>query len=283
MVAMAPPPKSRPGRRLIPREAARAGARALGDWVARSPGTHIWLLVLAVTSGVIAVVSPSVRAFLLHHNSTNLVQLRDHPVRVLIASALWVQSPSDFLIYAVLFELIHAPAERWLGSARWLLTVAVAHVGATLLSQQAVLLGIQHEQLPPAMAHTVDIGVSYSLAGVAGVLAYRVPRPWRWGYAALVTGFFGWSLVTSHTFTDLGHFTALLLGFGCYPLTTAGRRRRVRDGRPGASSSTRTEASQSPVPVPVVRDRDVPGAPDASGEQSSGSVAEGPGAHRLPH
>ncbi len=229
------------GRRVTPREAARVGLRAVGQWVGHSPGTHIWLLVLAVTSGVIAVVSPGVRNFLLHHNSTNLVQLRDHPLRVLFVSALWIESPSGFLIYGVFFELIHAPAERWLGTWRWLLTVGIAHVGATLVSQQAVRLGIQYERLPKSMAHTVDIGVSYGLAGVIGILAYLVPRPWRWGYVVLVTGFFGWSVVKGRTFTDLGHFTALLLGFACYVLTPAARARGGRPprdtGNPGGPSA----------------------------------------------
>ncbi|MEU1623917.1 rhomboid-like protein [Streptomyces sp. NPDC020096] len=228
--------ESRKGRRVTPREAARVGVRAVGDWVGHSPGTHIWLLVLAVTSGVIAVVSPGVRNFLLHHNSTNLVQLRDHPIRVLFVSALWIETPSGFLIYGVFFELIHAPAERWLGTWRWLVTVAIAHVGATLVSQQAVRLGIQYERLPKSMAHTVDIGVSYGLAGVIGILAYLVPRPWRWGYLVLVTGFFGWSVVNGRTFTDLGHFTALMLGFACYAMTPTARARRPR--RPGGPPSS---------------------------------------------
>ncbi|MBY8886716.1 hypothetical protein K7472_17850 [Streptomyces sp. PTM05] len=216
--------------------------RVVADWVVRSPGTHVWLLVLAVTSGVIAVVSPGVRAFLLHHNSTNLVQLREHPLRVLVVSALWIETPSGFLVYFVFFELVHATAERWLGTWRWLTVVAVAHVGATLVSQQAVRLGIRYERLPRSMAHTVDIGVSYGLAGVAGVLTYLVPRPWRWGYAAGVLAFFGWSVVTGRTFTDLGHFTALLLGFACYALTPAAGRgrggRRPPSGRTGRALVT---------------------------------------------
>ncbi len=216
------------GRRVTSRTAAGVCVRTLQDWIRTSPGTHVWLLVLAVTSGVIALVSTGARDFLLLHNSTNLVQLRDHPVRVLFASALWIESPSGFLFYLLFFELIHAPAERWLGTCRWLLTAAVAHIGATLVSQQAVLLGIRYERLPESMAHTVDIGVSYGLAGVVGVLAYLVPRRLRWGYVAVVTGFFGWSVVSGQTFTDLGHFTALLLGFACYPLTPDGTWRPER-------------------------------------------------------
>jgi hypothetical protein len=204
--------------------------RVVRDWVAHSPGTHIWLLVLAITSLVIATVSPTARQFLLHHNSTNLAHLRTHPIRVLIVSALWIQSPAGFAIYVVLFEVVHATAERWMGSWRWLLTVVIAHVGATLVSQQAVLLGIRYERLPHSMVHTVDIGVSYGIAGVVGVLAYLVPRPWRWGYMLVATGITGWWLAAGRTFTDLGHFTALMLGFACYGLTPTARRGRARTG-----------------------------------------------------
>ncbi len=221
--------------------------RVAGDWVARSPGTHIWLLVLAVTSGVIASVSPAIRQFLLHHNSTNLVHLRDHPIRVLFVSALWIETPTGFLLYFLLFQLIHAPAERWLGTLRWLVAVVVAHVGATLVSEQAVMLGIHYERLPRSMAHTVDIGVSYGLAGAVGVLTYLVPMPWRWGYAVGVTGFFGWSVWSSRTFTDLGHFTALLLGFACYALTPPGRGRGRRGGDARGPRGRNTETRKDAV------------------------------------
>jgi hypothetical protein len=65
----------------------------------------------------------------------------------------------------------------------------------------------------------VDIGVSYGLAGVAGVLTYRLPRRLRWPYAVALVGLFGYLLVDNDTFTDLGHFTAVLIGLCCYALT----------------------------------------------------------------
>lgn len=193
--------------------------RSVAAWIRSSPGTHIWLLVLAITTGIVAVVSPHARSYLLHHVSTNLVELRHHPLRVLFASALWIETPSGFALYAVLYELVHAPAERWLGTWRWLVVAATAHIGATLVSQKAVLFGIHDERLPRSLAHTVDIGVSYGLAGVIGVLAYRVPRPWRWGYIAGVLAFFTHRVATDGTFTDLGHLTAVLIGLACYPIT----------------------------------------------------------------
>lgn len=193
-------------------------------WIRATPGTHIWLAILAVTCCIAAGLPPHLRSYLLHSVSTNLVELRHHPIRVLVASALWIETPSGFACYAVLFELVHATAERWLGTARWLLVVAMAHIGATLISQRAVRFGIRDDRLPRSLAHTVDIGVSYGLAGVIGVLAYRVPRPWRWGYLAGVLGFFGYPVLRDGTFTDLGHLTAVLIGLCCYAVTPPGRR-----------------------------------------------------------
>jgi hypothetical protein len=223
---MAPAPETsaatRERRRITPADARRFAAQ----WIRASPGTHIWLLILAVTSGIVAGASPHARSYLLHHVSTNLVELHHHPLRVLFASALWIETPSGFVLYLVLFELVHAPAERWLGTWRWLVVVATAHIGATLVSEKAVMFGIRDERLPRSLAHTVDIGVSYGLAGIVGVLTYFVPRPWRWGYLAGVLLFFGYPLLGSPTFTDLGHFTAALIGLSCYAITPPGRARQ---------------------------------------------------------
>jgi hypothetical protein len=68
---------------------------------------------------------------------------------------------------------------------------------------------------PPTqrLMHATDIGVSYFLVGVIAVLSYRIPRPWRWGYLAVLIGVFAF------------------LGLLCYPLTrsrpaTSGSRSR---------------------------------------------------------
>lgn len=210
---------------------AGASARWVRRWVRSTPGTHVWLVILTVTTAIVAVSSPDLRSYLLHSVSTNLVELRHHPIRVLIGSALWIETPSGFAVYVVLFELVHAVAERWLGTWRWLVVVVVAHVGATLISQKAVRLGIRDQRLPHSLAHTVDIGVSYGLAGVVGVLTYRVPRPWRWGYLAMVLGYAGYQVADDGTFTDLGHLAAVLLGLGCWALTPPGGQRKREDGR----------------------------------------------------
>ncbi|MEU0399927.1 rhomboid-like protein [Streptomyces sp. NPDC006197] len=184
-----------------------------------SPGTHVWLAVIAITSLVIALSPAALDTYLLHRNSSNLHQLAHHPMRALLSSAFWIENPSDFLLYAVLFEVFHAPVERWLGTPKWLLTVATAHIAATLVSQQVVLAAIRLHDVPRSMAHVVDIGVSYGLAASAGILTYRLPYPWRLFYLAAVVAFFLVPLATDRTYTDLGHAISLAIGLACHPLT----------------------------------------------------------------
>ncbi|MFF2352539.1 rhomboid-like protein [Kitasatospora sp. NPDC058115] len=218
----------------------RGVPRALLAWVRSAPGTYLWLLVLAVTSFVVARTDPRTLDWFLAARSTNLEHLRSRPVHALVASALWTET-SSWPLYAVLFTLVHANAERWLGTARWFTVAATAHVLATLVSEGVVAWGIVRGTLQRSMADTVDVGVSYALAGVAGVLTHRFAGRWRWLYGGGVVVFYLVPLVFSHTFTDLGHFTAALIGLAFFPFARGrprwdpGRalRRRRQSGPPG--------------------------------------------------
>ncbi|GAA0445620.1 rhomboid-like protein [Streptomyces sp. NPDC046215] len=192
---------------------------AVASWVRSAPGTHIWLLIIGVTSMVIAAASQDLETFLLHRTSSNIHQLDAHPLQSLLISGFWIENPASFVVYAALFELVHANVERWAGTWRWLFTVGVAHVVATLVSQEVLLLSIEDHTLPRSMKHVVDIGVSYGLAAAAGLLAYRFPRPWRWPYLVAVVLFFAIPLCTGGTYTDIGHAIAVAVGLACRPLT----------------------------------------------------------------
>ncbi|MEV0090585.1 rhomboid-like protein [Streptomyces sp. NPDC050738] len=209
-------------------------SRPLRSWIRSTPGTHIWLLVIVITSAVIALSTEGLERFLLERNSSNIVELSAHPVQSLFLSAFWIENPSSVLLYIVLFETFHAPVERWLGTLRWLFVVAVAHIAATLISQKIVLMSIENHEVPHRMAHVVDIGVSYGLAASIGILTYRVHGHWRWLYLAGTLAFFGIPLVTGGTFTDLGHAAALAIGLVCWPLTK-------KEWRPTPGQSTVVE------------------------------------------
>ncbi|MER5949660.1 rhomboid-like protein [Streptomyces sp. NPDC001904] len=191
---------------------------AVGSWLRSAPGTYVWLTILLVTTIVMRQMAPDTLDAFLGARSTNIHALSTHPFRVLVQSALWIDG-SSWLPYAVLYTLFHAPAERWLGTARWLLVLGTAHVGATYISEGALLWAIRHGHAPVSMVNTLDVGVSYALAGVVAVLTYRFARPWRYGYAAGVLVVYGAPLITGRSFTDLGHFASVLIGLACFPLT----------------------------------------------------------------
>ena len=187
-------------------------------YVRRAPGTFLWLLALLFTTVLMHHVNPAFADEFLRRRSTNLHQLATDPVRVLAVSTLWLDGGS-WLGCVVLYNLFQAPVERWLGTLRWLLVIAAAHVGATYLSEGVLYWGIHHGRAPASAVNTVDVGVSYALAGAQAVLAYRIAAPWRYPYAAVVLLWYGSALGSGRTFTDVGHFSAALIGFACYPLT----------------------------------------------------------------
>lgn len=194
--------------------------RALGRawaYVRSAPGTYVWLLILFFTSVALHHMSPEFEEQFLRQRSTNIHELSNNPVRVLISSAMWIDGGYWFP-YAALYTLFHAQAERWLGTARWLAVCVAAHVLATLASEGALLWAIKRGMAPHSAVNTLDIGVSYALAGVMGVLVYRIAAPWRYAYLGVVLVVYGLPLATGRTFTDLGHFTSVVIGLACGPL-----------------------------------------------------------------
>lgn len=211
----------------------RTRTAAVRRWIATAPGTYLWLAALFVTTVVLHRMSPAFEDAFLRDRSTNLHELAQNPVRVLISSAFWIDG-GRWLPYAVLFTAFHATAEHWLGTLRWLAVATAAHVVATLVSEGVLAWAIRQDHAPQSAADARDIGVSYALAGVIAVLTYRVPHPWPYVYAFAVLVFYGIPLVADgRTFTDVGHFTAVLTGLACYPLTRA-RRKTQKTKHPAA-------------------------------------------------
>ncbi|MEU6577828.1 rhomboid-like protein [Streptomyces sp. NPDC046805] len=197
----------------------RRGLRAAAEYVRSAPGTYVWLLILFVTTVALHRMSPGFEKEFLRQRSTNIRELSKNPVRVLITSAMWIDS-GRWLPYAGLYTAFHAQAERWLGTLRWLTVCAAAHVLATLLSELMLLMAIRDGVAPYSAVNTLDIGVSYALAGVIGVLTYRIAAPWRYVYLFVVLVLFGVPLTTGPTFTDFGHFVSVWIGLACRPLVT---------------------------------------------------------------
>ena len=190
----------------------------MAAYVRSAPGTYVWLLVLFFTTIALHHMSPHFEERFLRQRSTNIHQLSSDPLRAFIASAMWIDG-GHWLPYAALYTLFHAQAERWLGTARWLAVCAAAHVLASLISEGALLQAIRDGLAPHSAVNTLDFGVSYALAGVVGVLTYRLAAPWSFAYLAVVLLVYGVPLTASPTFADFGHFISVLVGLACYPLT----------------------------------------------------------------
>lgn len=220
----------------------------VGSYVRHSPGTFVYAGVIFVTTWVVAGLPGSQRDALLRTQSTNLHNLRTHPVAVLFRSAFWSGS-TTFLPFLLLLAVVLAPAEEWLGTFRLVLVFALGHVGATLLTAVAIDHGSFTTNGASSLAHTIDVGISYGAFCVAGVLTYRLPRRRRPVYAAFVLGVFALlAFVVGRTFTDFGHFLSVLIGLAAYPFTRAesvAARARRPLYRPWRSAAPATTAPDS--------------------------------------
>lgn len=191
-----------------------------------APLTYLWLIVLLGTTIIQRRVGEGhLREFLVHY-STNIRHLATDPVGALFESLLWIDG-YYWAPYLVLFTLFVAPAEHWLGQMRWLTVGLTCHVVATYISEGWLYLAIQYHRAPERLVRATDIGVSYFMVGVIAVLSYRVARPWRWGYLAVLIIVYLIPLVTQFDFTAIGHFSAIFIGLMFFPMA-----RRRSEGVP---------------------------------------------------
>ncbi len=195
--------------------------RELFAFVRGSPATFIYLAILVVTTWVLQDTSPQLRLALLRDQSTNLHHLQHDPMHVLVRSAFWVADARALLVWSVLFIAVLAPAERWLGTARWIGAMAAGHIGATLLTAVGIWVAIRTGTASHHLENVIDVGVSYGLSAVAALFAYRLPGRWGWLWAGSLVLWVVSSIVIDGSFTSYGHATALAIGFALYPLTLA--------------------------------------------------------------
>lgn len=183
-----------------------------------APLTCGWLVLLLVTTIVQRTMPHGPLEHLLRMRSTNLANLSRDPITVLVTSLFWLDGVV-WLPYAVAFVVFLAPAERWLGRGRWLVVGLAGHVGATFASQLVLARLILDRRADPSLVHATDVGVSYFLAAIIGVLTYRFVRPWRLAWALLVVGVPATALALHPTFTATGHLLAVLIGLAMVPAT----------------------------------------------------------------
>jgi hypothetical protein len=209
-------------------------ALAVWHFVSRAPLTYGWLIVLTITTIVQNQLPGRQLHSVLLHRSTNIHALGTDPLDVLFSSLLWIDG-RNLEPYLLLFTLFLAPAEHWLGHLRWLTVGLTSHILATYISEGILYFAIEEHDASQRLIHARDIGVSYFLVGVMGVLAYHIARPWRWGYIGVLCVIFGFPLLTMDphelNFTAIGHFASLLIGLCFYRMAQERRRPLWSPGR----------------------------------------------------
>lgn len=226
----------------------RAG-RWLWYQISTAPLTFGWLAILFVTTVMQHVMSGHAEAHFLQTRSTNVHNLAHDPLRVLWTSLFWLDG-AYWLPYLLAFWLLLAPAERWLGKARWLLVGIAGHILATYVSEGLVAFAVHVGRLSHSMLHVRDIGVSYFMAAIFGILVYHQAKPWRWLYLTVIAAYFALPAFVDTSYTTIGHCCALLIGIACYPLTLGRSREQFDLFATARQALTRLRAQRAGVPAP---------------------------------
>ncbi len=221
-----------------------------------APATYAYLAILFVTTSILACLSDGAADRLLLAQSTNLDNLSDDPVRVLISSAFWIPDGRDLILSALLFTLVLAPMERRIGAWRTIGLFAIGHVGATLFTAAGLRIALRFDAVGPGVVHVRDVGTSYGFFAVAAGMTYVLTHDLRRLCAIALVTYLSITALHSGTFGDYGHLAAMALGFASYPLVTGASARipapipsvrRSREKGPGAGA---TALFPAPAPEP---------------------------------
>lgn len=174
----------------------------------------IYAGLVLTTQTVLAVLPPTTQRAIVLASSTNLTNLRQYPPLVLCASAFMVASPWELLLLGPLVY-VYGTAQRWLGRAATVIMGVLTHVGTTVFVATMLAARIHRgEAASLADATSADVGVSYGLAGLAGLITIRLPDRWRRATVVATTLVLVGTLLASRTFTNLGHLAAWTFGLG---------------------------------------------------------------------
>lgn len=198
----------------------RRGLVNAGRLVGHSDLAIAYAVVLVGVTVVLLVLGRSTYDSVVASSSTNLANLRQRPLTVLLASAFVVSSPWGLWLVPFL-ALVYAAAQRWVGRIATVVVAAFGHIGATLVVATGLSAGIAHGNLSRAhVLHEIDVGVSYGLVCLAAFVVARVPRGWRPLYLSVLIGYVALPLVLDPSFTGIGHCVALTLGGSLAVLAT---------------------------------------------------------------
>ncbi|MES4904840.1 MULTISPECIES: rhomboid-like protein [unclassified Streptomyces] len=199
----------------------------------RAPFTVGYALVLVVTGLFARLADPDLVHDVLTHSSTDVVNLADRPVLVLVASAGWVAG-GVLTPYLLAFLVVVGALERRLGGLRTAGVFLLGHVLATLMTELPVAAAVAVGHLPDSSLRRLDYGISYGLLACTGALAGLLGPRLRWTLLGGITLVLVLDLVEfADPLTDWGHLLALAIGVLCRPYVrrVAQRREPVPSGR----------------------------------------------------
>lgn len=184
-----------------------------------TPFTFCFGLLLVATTLLVEFADPSAVTRLLAGSSADVENLKQEPLFVLVASALFHSGPllSPFTIG---FVLVLTALERRVGGWRTAAVFAVGHVLATLATQLTVAVAVATGHLPESSLTRFDYGISYGVLACTAALAGVLRVVWlRWVLLAVVGTTVVSDLVSlTDPLTNWGHFLALLVGITLWPL-----------------------------------------------------------------
>jgi hypothetical protein len=180
---------------------------------------------LGYAAGLAAGTALPHRDAILHWASTNLVNLRHHPVGALLVSAFVTESdPVGWIVLGV----VGLTATAWvLGGWRTVLLVATAHVVGTLVSEGILAYRIHVGAAPRTDELLMDVGASYIV--VCALVAGMAYGTWPGRLLSAV----GFLLVSPNLFgglphlevSSVGHVTSIAVALGLgWTLRRAARR-----------------------------------------------------------
>src|SRR5207253_10060208 len=100
----------------------------------------------------------------------------------------------------------------------WLAVFAAGHIGATIATTVGIWLQVRSGTGASNLVYPIDVGVSYGLYAVVGVLLRRLPRPAALVAAVIALYILGQGIVISGSYTDWGHVIAFAIGCAMGPL-----------------------------------------------------------------
>lgn len=184
-----------------------------------APGTCIYLSVVLVSTTEQSQLSARLARAMARQSSTNVVLLTSRPLDVLTTSAFWLDNPGIGAVFLLVqFAVIIALLEASIGTGRWLISLIVGHVGASLLVGFGLWFGIRHGWVDARLARATDVGISYGLAAATVLLVLGLRGRARLLLLAVVVVRVGAGLAFTPSFTDVGHLLAGLSGAGLYVL-----------------------------------------------------------------